>query len=217
MRSLGYDVRTRFRSLTRRSDDAYPEYSAYVRRPRRALIAAGIASLALIGVAGTYFALADGLGGWLLGSAVGGPGPSWPATPGVVRSSSPSTPPNSSPTPLPAPASTGLDSGRPAGVAGRTATGVGNTPTTHRATSSPTTSAAGPTHAPHPSASPSPSESETPSDPPTSSDPSPSESPSPSATDSEAPSAARDAVATGGTAGAERGGWSSSTISTAGA
>jgi hypothetical protein len=64
VRSIGYDLRQR---VSGRSDMAFPEYDAYMRRPRRALYGGGIAVLAAGGVAGTYFALAGGLGGLILG------------------------------------------------------------------------------------------------------------------------------------------------------
>src|SRR6185369_17590938 len=66
LRSLRYDLR---RDLTRaRTGVIYPEYDIYSRQPRRLLFGGGVAVLALGGIAGTYFALANGLGGLILGS-----------------------------------------------------------------------------------------------------------------------------------------------------
>lgn len=216
MRSIGYDVRRRFRASMNGSDDAYPEYAAYTRRPRRALLGAGIAGLAIVGVAGTYLALAGGLGGWLLGSNISAPNPAGPAGApaftGAAHAPQPHPAPSLSPTDV---ATTpGTAGGRHAGGSGRAAAGVDGQPATHRATSSTSPSATSEPTTPAPSPSPSTTPPVTPTDPPTSSDPSPPDSPSPSVSDS-APdfsaAAARDV------AGNERSGRSSSTIPTVGA
>jgi hypothetical protein len=202
-RSIAYDVRLRLRRWLGIADDAYPEYAAYTRRPRRALRIGGIAGLAAVGVAGTYLALAGGLGGWLLGSNVTPPGTSGAglpagAHPAPSRTGSP-TRPAKAPTP-------GAVDPHVAG-GGRGPTGA---PTSRRATSvpdtPPATASGTPTTSPSPSMSPAP----TPTDSPTSADPSPSASPSP--TDSAGTTVAPAAVERPG--GSRR---SFSTISTAGA
>jgi hypothetical protein len=173
-RSLSYDIRRR---IGRGTDDAYPEYDAYAQRPRRALIGGGIAVLAAAGVAGTYLALASGLGGWLLGTDPTGPNPAAPPQTPVVTSATPSATTTSrtapSPTPtragqLPIPVTT-----VPPGP-GRTATPSGRAISTPPVAPTPT-----PTPPRH-SASPTPSPSATPSSNPSSTDPSAPPSPTPS-------------------------------------
>jgi hypothetical protein len=216
MRSIEYDVRRRFRRWTNRSDDAYPEYAAYMRRPRRALVGGGIAGLAVIGVAGTYFALAGGLGGWLLGSNISAPNPIGPSGAPAVTGAAHAPAPRPSPTPSPGPSATvtAAGGGRFNGGSGRIAAGTGAEPPTHRATSSPSASVTTTPTNPAPAPSPTTPPPVTPTDPPTSTDPSPSDSPTPTVTDS-GPDGSGAAVRK--IAGAERGGWSSSTITTTGA
>ncbi|HEY2791120.1 MAG TPA: hypothetical protein VGJ28_02110 [Micromonosporaceae bacterium] len=180
-RSIGYDVRRR---IGWGADDAYPEYDAYSKRSRPVLLAGGIAGLAVAGVAGTYFALAGGLGGMLLGTVPTGANPAAPPQTPVVTSATPTAGTTRSTTaPTPTPSRGGLppvpitNGPIPAGQ-----TGASPTPS-QRAKSSPSATPSRtptpPVTSPSASASPSPS----PSASPTSGDPTPSDSPSASTSD----------------------------------
>jgi len=176
VRSIAYDARRRLRTWRVRADDAYPEYAAYVRRPRRALYGGGIASLAALGVAGTYLALAGGLGGWLLGENVPAPDPGTSgATAGTNAAHARRPRPGPTPSPLPPPATHRPHGGGPGGD---------GAPATHRATSTPTAPASGTPGSPTPVPTPTSDPPVTPTDPPTSSEPSPPDSPTPTATES---------------------------------
>jgi hypothetical protein len=181
-RSVGYDVRRR---IGWGGEDAYPEYDAYAKRPRPVLLAGGIAGLAVAGVAGTYFALAGGLGGMLLGTVPTGNNPAAPPQTPVVTSATPTAgTARSTSGPAPTPSRDGLP---PIPItSGPTGPGqaAGATPTpSQRAKSSPSPA---PTRTPTPpatSAPASPSPSPSPSESPTSGDPSPAPSDSSSASD----------------------------------
>jgi hypothetical protein len=218
LRSVGYDARRRLRTWRGRADDAYPEYAAYVRRPRRALYGGGIAGLAVLGVAGTYLALAGGLGGWLLGEDISAPNPGSSGATTVTNAGHagrPAAKPNPSPAPPPAtdPPPTAGSHGTH-GSGGRTPIGAASTPPTHRATSTPTQPGSSTPGTPRPSPSPSSDPPVTPTDPPTSTVPSPPDSPTPSPSESAAIESTTLAAAAGRAERAER---PSSTISTAGA
>jgi len=184
VRSIGYDLRQRFRGAGSSADASYPEYDAYARRPRRVLIGGGIAVLAAGGVAGTYLLLAGGLGGWLLGSNPSAPDPA--ARPGTPAVTTGAQTPRSQPTKSLIPSTAPL----PGSSVGHPTPGLHPTPSTlsgsHRATSppvvkpshSPTKAPASPT--PSPAPSPTPSESPTSGDSPSPSSPSPSDNDSPS-------------------------------------
>jgi hypothetical protein len=171
-RSLSYDIRRR---IGRGADDAYPEYDAYAQRPRRALIGGGIAVLAAAGVAGTYLALASGLGGWLLGTDPTGPNPAAPPQTPVVTSATPSTRTNPRTAPSPTSTRSGLVPIPVTTVPPAAGRATAPTPS-DRAISTPPVAPTPPRHSP----SPSPSPSATPSSIPTSTDPSTTPSPTPS-------------------------------------
>ncbi len=182
VRSIGYDLRRRLDAVWSRTDSAYPEYDAYARRPRRAMLIGGLATLASIGVVGTYLVLAGGLGSWLLGNTHA-PGPAGPPDAGNVTTAAhaPAPRPSAARKPPPSPGTSEAATGEPKSA---TPTRAGATPSSSarpgRVNASnrpsgpvvppPPTDTATPTPSPTPSPAPTPSDSPTPTQP----DPSPS-------------------------------------------
>jgi hypothetical protein len=182
-RSLRYDLVRRSDPAQERTDVLYPEYDAYEkedrRQPRRLALAGGVGLVVAGGVAGTYFAVAGGLGALLAGT---------PAT----GNDSPPRPPAASPSAAgaqpatPTAQTTVLDGSPPAGPARG---GAGATPANHVPAAVPTKRVPAPVNstvialpscpcdAPLPTPN---APSPTPSD-------SPSPSPSPSVNDSQTP------------------------------
>jgi hypothetical protein len=180
IRSIGYDARRR---IGRGRDDAYPEYDAYARRPRRALLSGGIMVLAASGVAGTYFVLSGGLGGWLLDTDPAAQTPAVrPETSTIATAASaPRSRPSATTSARPVPSGIGLP---PIVIpGGHIATGSTPTPSpSNHATSAPSTSATPTPISTPPPPAPSPSLSPTPTDNPSSDPPNPPISPAPTDT-----------------------------------